>query len=192
MAVMDGDRNDGGSARRRLRVSIAAVIVIGVGGALLAAQSTRPPVDRPAHDDLLAEVRSLRREIAQVAGASLRAQLLLARLQLEEQRVVTLSQQFADAHNTLGRVQTTLAGERARVRQLEDQAAHGTDERRQAVQRAINEAETQIEELGGQAREYQSRATELSRAVADARTRWAGFNDQLEALERSLPATDAR
>src|SRR4029077_13444243 len=47
-------------------------------------------------DPLLTEVRALRAELNQAAGASIRTQLLVARLTLQEQRINTISKQLAD------------------------------------------------------------------------------------------------
>ena len=50
----------------------------------------------PGFADLLAEVRGLRADLNQAAGASMRAQLLVARLSLQEQRITTLGKELTE------------------------------------------------------------------------------------------------
>ena len=56
---------------------------------------------RATLDEVLAELRALRAELIEVAHASLRAQLLVARLALQEQRITTVSKELADVHEKL-------------------------------------------------------------------------------------------
>jgi hypothetical protein len=174
-----------------MRKAILIGVLAGIGGVVFA-QGTRTPVDGSSQDALLAEVRALRAEIRQVASAGIQAQLLVARLQLQEQRVFTLARQHADAQNALAVVQARIAGERERVRQLEDSASHATGQGRLAFQQAVIDAGTQIEQQHTQELQLQARETELRKAVDDAQARWLDFNDRLDALERSIPADQSR
>ena len=66
-----------------------------VGAAVLSAQAPSPPTSstRPASiEDLVDEVRGLRADIQQMADSSIRAQLLVARLQVQEQRIAGIAQ----------------------------------------------------------------------------------------------------
>jgi len=161
-------------------------LLAGLGGVLLA-EGTRTP-DISAQDALLAELRALRAEVTQAASASIRTQLLVARLQLQEQRVFTVARQLVDAQDRLAAIQIRITGERARVRQLEDAASRAAGQGQLAIQQAILEAGTQIEQQHGQELEFRARETELRKAVEDAQARWTDFSDRLDALERSLPA----
>jgi hypothetical protein len=170
------------------KVMLIVSVLAGVGGVLFA-QGTRPPVDGPAQDALLAEVRALRSEIGQVSSVSVRMQLLVARLQLQEQRVFTVARQLADAQSALAAVQVNITGERARVRQLEDAALRATGQGRLAIQQVILEAGTQIEQQQRQELQLQAREAELVKAVNDEQVRWTDFNARLDALEGSLSAS---
>ena len=156
------------------------------GAGVVFAQETRAPLD-VAQDPLLAEVRALRTEVHQVTSASIRTQLLIARLNFQDQRVLTAVRQLAETQNALKGVQTKLSGERTRFRQLEDSAARATGQGRSAFQQAILESGTQIEQQQGQELQLQMREKDLLRTVSDEQARWADFNDRLDALERSLP-----
>ena len=54
-----------------VRKVMLVVCILAIGGGLFA-QGTRTPVDGPAEDTLLAEVRALRSEINQVTSAGIR------------------------------------------------------------------------------------------------------------------------
>ena len=174
-----------------VRQVMLVVCILAIGGALFA-QGTRTPVDGPAEDTLLAEVRALRSEINQATSAGIRTQLLVARLQLQEQRVFTVARQLADAQNALVGAQSRITGEQARVRQLEDAASRATGQARLSIQQAILEAGTQIEQQQKQEVQLRGRETELLRAVNDAQARWSDFSDRLDALERLLPSGVSR
>src|SRR5262245_61304186 len=82
------------STNRKASVIGVAVTIFGVM-ALPSAQSQR--LESPSGTaDLLAEVRGLRAELNQFATASIRVQLFMGRLQLQEHRIQVLSQQLVD------------------------------------------------------------------------------------------------
>ena len=169
------------------KVILIVGVLAGVGGVLFA-QGTRTAVDGPAHDALLAEVRTLRAEINQVAVSSIRMQLLVARLQLQEQRVLMAGRQLVDVQNALAAVRLEIAGEQARVDQLEKSMSRVTSQGQVQIQQAILAADAQIEQQQRRQQELQVRETELLNAVNNEQVRRADFSDRLDALERSLPA----
>jgi len=164
-----------------------AIVLAGLGG-ILFAEGPLTTVESSTPDPLLAEVRALRAEITQITSAGIRTQLLVARLQLQEQRVLTAARQLTEAQRELAAVQGRVNGERARIRQLEDAASRATGEGRAVYQQSIAEAGTQIEQQQSQELQLQAREKELLRAVSDEQSRWTDFNVRLDALERSLPA----
>jgi len=79
-----------------------------VFGLMLAGVSgqVRPPIPRvpgasASLDDLLQEVRGFRADLNQSAGASMRMQLLLARLQLQEHRITAVADQLEEVKRML-------------------------------------------------------------------------------------------
>lgn len=169
----------------RKAILIAGLLAVVAG--VLFAQETRASVEGPAHDALLAEVRTLRAEIHQLTSTSIRTQLLVARLQLQEQRIYTVARQLTNTQNALASVQVKVSGEQTRVRQLEDAASRATGQGQMALRQAILEARAQIEHQQQQELELRARESELLKAVDDAQIRWTDFNDRLDVLERSLP-----
>ncbi len=162
-------------------VMIGIVAVVASQGAL-----PTPSAAKTSSDELLAEVRALRAEINQAASTSIRAQLFVARLQLQEQRVNAVARQLADVQNRLALAQQGQAVMRDRLTATEEgQARLPLEDRSEDEIRALT---LQLEQ--GQSREQELRAQEsaLSSAAAAEQTRWTDFNDRLDALERSLPA----
>lgn len=159
-----------------------------LGGAVFAQDMRTGSSQGSPEDALLAEVRALRAEVHRMNSVNIRAQLLVARLQLQDQRVYTAARQLADAQGALARVQDRLGGERARVRQLEDAASRATGQSRLAFQQAVADAGSQIEHQRREEQQLQARESELLRAVNDAQSRWTDFNTMLDDLERSLSA----
>ena len=166
-------------------VATAALVVVGLIGvaAVVAGQSARSATSPP--DDLLAEVRRLRADLNQAAGTSVRTQLLVARLQMQEQRVNATARQLADVQDRLASVQQGQAAMIERLSVSEDSQQRLPPEDRSDDQ--IRALKLQIDQV--QKREQVLRAQEatLSGTLAAEQARWNEFNARLDALERSLP-----
>ena len=80
---------------------LSAVLVVGVAGSAGGEQRTSPTAAPATMDDLLNELRALRTELRESSAASLRAQLLVARLQLQEQRINTVWRQLSEVEDNL-------------------------------------------------------------------------------------------
>jgi len=175
-----------------VRKVMLVVGMLGVVGGVLFAQGARSPIDGSAEGALLAEVRGLRAEISRLSKSSIRMQLLVARLQLQEQRVFTVMRQLENTQDALTAIQVRITAEHARVGQLEDAASRATGPGRLGIQQAILDAGAQIEEQQRQELESRKQQTELLKALGDAQARWTDFNDQLDALDRSLSSGASR
>ena len=162
------------------------IVLIGVAVAALAAvltgQGTAP--EDGSMKALVTEMRALRADLNRVAGASIRAELLVGRLQLQEARTVTLSRQLDDVQLELGKVTQERAREAERLKKLED-GTHPDMPRAERVQ---------LERLGRmQLKTYETREQQLRQQVAslsgvitDEQARWTDFNSRLDELERAL------
>jgi hypothetical protein len=70
-------------------------------------------------DDVVVELRGIRADLAETSSASVRSQLLVARLQLQEQRIYGIMRQLADVQNQIaGARQQAQGPEQARMQQL--------------------------------------------------------------------------
>lgn len=171
--------------RTDFKVALGILLLAGLGRALLA-QGSKPLGEGVTQETLVAEVRALRADVQQLAGAGIRTQWLVARLALQEQRVSTAARQLADARTALTAVQTRIQSERARVLQLDDAASRATPEALRSIQQSIAEAAGQIELQRREEQQLQARETELLRAVSDAQSLWTDLSARLDEIEKTF------
>ena len=166
--------------------NVMFVVCVLTVGAVLSAQGARPRNDGSVQDALLAEVQALRADITSATAASVHIQLVVARLQIQEGRVVATARQLADSRDALAAAEARTNAERARLRQLEDAASRATAQERMALQPAIVEGGAQVDQDQRYQQELQTRETELRRIMDDAQARWTNLNNRLDALEQSV------
>ena len=174
--------------KTEFKLQVLGIVLLAGVGRVLFAQASKPAGDGVTQETLVAEVRALRADVQQLASAGIRTQLLVARLELQEQRVYTAARQLTDAQNALTAVRTQINAERARIRQLEDAASRATPEALRSIQQSIAEAAGQIELQQRQEQQLQAREAELLRAVSDAQSLWTDFNARLDDVEKTLAA----
>jgi hypothetical protein len=167
-------------------VWLVAVTVL-VGSSLLPGTSAQPAQAPGAMEQLLIEVRGLRAEVSQAAGASIRTQLLVARLQLQEQRITNLVRQLTEvqtdlAEKTRGRAETLT--ELKRLEEAENRPL--SPEERQQVDQQIKAMKSHLEHELRHHQELLQREAALTDAVSGEQARWSDFNNRLDEIERSL------
>jgi hypothetical protein len=104
--------------QRMLRTTtVSAVVIIAVFfTAFLSGQMRQGPASL---DDVVHELRGIRADLAETSSASVRSQLLVARLQLQGQRIDGLLRQLYDVQSQLGAARQQAQGaERDRMMQL--------------------------------------------------------------------------
>jgi len=138
-----------------------------------AARSAQTPTD-PA-TALLAEVRGLRAELNQAVGASMRTQLLLARLALQEGRINTISNQLANVRQQLASAQFALGPVMEQVK------------RAQETGREIDESlKPLVETMQRSEQGLRDQEAELVALISTEQGRWVDFNARIDELERAL------
>jgi hypothetical protein len=161
--------------------------------------SARAPADMNAA--LLAEVRALRSDVADAARNSLRAQMLVARVQLQEQRLI-----YLDRRRTEGVAKVADVSERTRhlteqvtsmntaLLRLSDVRPNGTTvpARELAAQRvdlemSLRAAQAELEAMRIEEQRIRNEQADVDAALATETNRWTDFNARLDDLERSLP-----
>jgi chromosome segregation ATPase len=163
--------------------------IIGVLAVAASAQATRA-TNADGMDQLLSEVRGLRAEVAQAAGASMRMQLLLARLSLQEQKIAVLNRQASELQRqltNLSRDRGTNSEHFERLTTALGSAEIPANERSQ-VNFEISLLKTRIAEQEQEEQRLQAQAAEVSDVIAAEQGRWMDFNRRLDELERSLQA----
>jgi chromosome segregation ATPase len=154
-------------------ISLAAVVVSVASG-----QTQRTPATL---DDLVTEVRAMRGEMNRAASASIRAQLLTARMTLQELRLSTAAQQLAN-------VRQQLADSRIRLAPSTDQIKPAMETNSQILaplRYTVQQAQRRTQEL-------RNEEAELMRLVESEEDRWVDFNTRLDELERSLSQGQGR
>jgi hypothetical protein len=172
---------------------IAGLAVLGLAAALSAqsGQSGQPA----GFADLLAEVKALRADVNQAASASLRAQLLVARLSLQEQRITALGRQLIDVQAQLVAAMRERTEIESQVKRFNEAAADGSlpaDERK-AVESHIRDLKaSQLPQRQLAEQQLRTQESELAGVIASEQNRWTEFNARLDELERSLPGATPR
>jgi hypothetical protein len=93
------------------------IVAVAIGfTALVSGQMRQGPATL---DDVLVELRGIRADLAETSSASVRAQLLMARLQLQQQRIFGLARQIAEVQNQA--IAIRQRGQGADVAQLQQQ-----------------------------------------------------------------------
>jgi hypothetical protein len=170
---------------------LSLVCAIGGVAAILSAQTPRstPPPVGASHDELVAEIRGLRADLNHALTGSIRAQLLVARLQLQEQRVNTVQALLADARRLLSaneEEQTTVAAELRNTQEALRTKSFERAERTEAEEIAA-QMEAQLVRTQTEALQLRAREAELSSQLASEQGRWIDFNERLNEIDRSLP-----
>jgi len=149
--------------------------------ALLAGQAPAPGPRSASMDDVVTEVRALRAEMKQSAQASLRAQLLVARLQVEEQRIAGLARQLSETEQQIRGLES------ARNPWLEQMLTElDKNPPKPGEVDMMAGVRAQFEKIQNGDPVLNERRDSLSRQLADEQARWMAFNAQLEALEKAI------
>jgi len=181
-----------------------ATLLAALGVPALLAQGQRGGSGDPSAA-LLLEVRVLRAELGEFSRASLRAQLLVARVQLQEQRILYFDRQRAELHS-----QVTAATERAAaaamdIERTQDQlkslrpgssaptgpAQVGQPDMSQfmrpMLELSLAGARKEAEAASKAEQQLRAQEAEAIANLSGEQGRWNEFNVRLDELERSLP-----
>lgn len=173
-------------------VGFAGLIVAALAGVPSAQSGQSSSGDRMG--ELLTEVRGLRAELAQAAGASMRMQLLLARLSLQEQRITALSRQLNEVQDQLTAATRTRSSSADELSQMMTalQSIDVPAEERKAMEQQVPYMKKQLGEQQQRELQLQTQAAEISAVISAEQGRWLDFNARLDELERSLPVGSSR
>lgn len=164
----------------------AQLAVIGVGIiALVAGTAGQGP---SSSDPLLAEVRALRAELNQAAGTSIRTQLLVARLQLQEQRISVIGKQLSEVQMLRTGNDAGVAQMSARTAQLEEslRSSSTSAETRQQFEREIAGMKMPLGQMRQRSQELSAQENALSSQLVGEQARWTDFNSRLDDIEREI------
>jgi hypothetical protein len=172
----------------KIVVTLAAVLMV---VAMASAQTSRQAAstDTAVVEALTAEIRALRSELAESARTSLRLQLLTARIQAQEQRIIYLDRQRAEA--TARRVNV----EQERIEMAaQTQRFSATElavlpaEQRRAFEFMMGDTKRRLADQDRQIQQAQVDENEAVNALTQEQSRWGDLNTKLDDLERTLGA----
>jgi chromosome segregation ATPase len=136
------------------------------------------PQQRPATtDDVLAELRAIRRDLRETATATLRAQLATSKLSLQEGRLNMLSQQLANVRQEIAQAQLTLAPFAGQLKQAQETPSE-----------ILAPLRTTIDQVQRREADLRAQEAELTRTISAEENRLMEFHAQLDQFERALAA----
>ena len=176
---------------RAAGVLAALVAAVSIAAAAQSALTTPSKSDASSPEELLAEVRGLRADFRQVAKVSVQAQLLVARLQLQEQRINVVAGQLREVRQLVGIKESGQIPMKGQLKGLEDsiRSANVSVEQQRDIETQIPMIKAQIAQMQKEAQELRVQETELSNQLTTEQGRWLDFNSRLDEMERLLPAS---
>jgi hypothetical protein len=149
---------------------------------------------------LTAELRALRSELVEITRANTRTQLLVARLQMQEQRIINLDRERAATSAKLAeseQMRTMMSG--AMTAPIAQGGVFigggpaqgganfppGFDER-EAMQRVAEQMKAQLATVDANIERLRAQESEMAAALATEQSRWNDYNTRLDELERVL------
>jgi len=164
-----------------LCAALLLMITFVIAAGAVSGQTARPVATL---DDLIAEVRGLRAEINDVAAAGIRAQLLVARLSLQEQRIRILADRATEARRIAKSSGADHRARSAHLKSVEDSLRDGT---------ASSTTSGAFDAMLGHLREDVDRSGReeqaLLKALSAEEKLWIDINSRLDRIERELPTT---
>jgi chromosome segregation ATPase len=174
------------------RFLTAAAVAVSIVIVAVIAVSAQPERKAATLDDLLTEMRGIRADLAQTANASMRMQLLTARLTLQEQRIAVLVNQHADLLGRLAAAQRERVEVETRVKELQHSRQEGPPQMREELESALKAETTRLSQRLQVEQQLRSQDTDLTGLIAAEQGRWQEFNARLDELEKSLSAGTPR
>ena len=177
----------------KLRLGLMVALGLGLATAVgLRAQAPAGTASNDAVAALVTEVRALRVELSQVASASVRSQLLVTRVQLQEQRLMHLDRQRAEVAARLGEAEKMRTMFAVQMKQFEEHSGKAAPEERRGLDDALGALKPQLQAAEASATTLRGEQEALLNAMASEQSRWTDFNSRLDELERALPGLTRR
>lgn len=148
--------------------------------AVVSGQSASPP-----GDSLAAEIRTLRKDTNERLEASIRAQLLAARLQVQEQRVNDVVRQLQIVQEQLRANEQGRGSLDASLTHFGGLQANLPAEQQAGMEMVVGPLRTRLEQLARSDEELHRQQAQLTAQLSDEQSRWTSYNVRLEELEQT-------
>lgn len=169
------------TARVAVMIGLGALALAGVASG----QANRPDATL---DELVVEVQALRAEMNQAAAASIRAQLLVGRLQMEDQRISGVVRELESVQADLTASAQTRTDAAARLKTLEENVLGATNDVREAAEKQLAAGKAAAQQAERRLQSLKRRESALAKELQEDQTRWQDINARLENFEHSLQA----
>jgi chromosome segregation ATPase len=137
-------------------------------------------------DELVVEVQALRAEMNQAAAASIRAQLLVGRLQMEDQRIAGVVRELDAVQADLATSAQTRAEAATTLKALEEAVLSATNDVREEAEKRLNGAKAAAQQVDRRQQALKRRASTLAKELEENQARWQDINERLENFEQSM------
>ena len=167
-------------------VTASLVVATAIGGSLIgrAQQAQASPDVLTA---LLVEVRGLRAAMEQMAAAGPRVQLVLGRLQLQEQRIGNQVRRLDTVKAAVVPAQKQLDALGQRIKQIQQTIDdHPNSQGRRDAEFELAQLKAEHGRQRADVERLLNEESLLSQDIAAEQARWTDFNQRLEELERAL------
>jgi chromosome segregation ATPase len=165
---------------------VIAVVILVPSTAL--AQAPASPAQRDVMSELLTEVHGLRLAMERAATVGARIQLLVARVQMQEQRIAEASRRLSAVREEASRLETQITGMQGQSAQFEKMVSSMPREQREDMERMAESFKTQSVMLEKRRGDLANEESLLLQQVSADQSRWSDVNAQLDDIERSLAA----
>jgi len=172
--------------KRPLRMLLLGGLLAGGLAAAVSGQAGPPAAPaRTQMDELLTEVRAIRADLDRASAASLRGQLLGMRLQLQEQRITTLSRQLSDVQQRLRANQQARLSLSSSLAMFGGQKDEPSSAERKQMDFIFAPLKDQLALLDKADADLKQEESALLAQLQQEQNRWTTFNGQIEELERA-------
>jgi chromosome segregation ATPase len=161
--------------------SCLALLVVGV----VSGQGQRSPATL---DDLLREIRGLRADLTESLRGTTRSQLVMGRVQVQEQRISSLKGELFNTQMLLRIAAQERERTDATATAVEDGIRSGNlaTERARQLEKELADVKDRLYREQRTENELRNREAELANTLAIEQNRWTDFNSRLDELERAL------
>lgn len=165
-----------------------AVWILALGalalGTVASGQAHRPDATL---DELVVEVQAMRAEMNQAAAASIRAQLLVGRLQMEDQRIAGLVRELDAVQADLAANAQVRAESAGKLKSLEEAVIGATSDVREDADKQLAAARAAAQQTDRRQQLLKQRESALARELQEEQARWQDINARLENFEQLIP-----
>jgi chromosome segregation ATPase len=169
------------------RVVAWTILLAAAANVAPAVAQTPAAAEASALGALLTEVRLLRQAIERQSTMTSRAQLLIGKLALQDQRVMRWQAETQRLESDVAGMAAARNLTQARLAEMRNTLQHERDpERVQALEQEARMIEAQVKQSGAQHAALEARRAEAAQALDAERARYDELSDRLERLEREL------